>query len=67
MRDFLSSENFTSVIKSDLPFLEVRKTGSSSDPILGSMSDLQEKISHLEAKAGELEKKISGSRLDIRV
>ncbi|EPG68104.1 hypothetical protein LEP1GSC061_0385 [Leptospira wolffii serovar Khorat str. Khorat-H2] len=47
--------------------MEVRKTGSSSDPILGSMSDLQEKISHLEAKAGELEKKISGSRLDIRV
>ncbi|EMJ98420.1 hypothetical protein LEP1GSC192_0205 [Leptospira sp. B5-022] len=67
MRDFLNSENFTSVIKSDLPFLEVRKTVESSDPLIGSMANLQDKISHLENKAGELEKRISGSRLDIRV
>ncbi|EID99998.1 hypothetical protein LEP1GSC185_2680 [Leptospira licerasiae serovar Varillal str. VAR 010] len=45
----------------------MRKTVESSDPLIGSMANLQDKISHLENKAGELEKRISGSRLDIRV
>lgn len=66
MRDFLSSENFMSVLKSELPFLEVKKSVQ-SDPVVSSMVNLREKITDLETKADQLEKRISGSRLDIRV
>lgn len=66
MRDFLNSESFMSVLKSELPFLEVKKTAQ-SDPVVSSMVNLREKITDLETKADQLEKRISGSRLDIRV
>ncbi|TGK17375.1 hypothetical protein EHO61_13320 [Leptospira fluminis] len=66
MRDFLNSENFTSVIKNELPFLEIKKSGN-ADPTISSMVNLREKITDLETKAERLEKKISGSRLDVRV
>ncbi|EQA47252.1 hypothetical protein LEP1GSC050_0995 [Leptospira broomii serovar Hurstbridge str. 5399] len=55
-----------SVLKSELPFLEVKKTAQ-SDPVVSSMVNLREKITDLETKADQLEKRISGSRLDIRV
>ncbi|TGK09858.1 hypothetical protein EHO60_10835 [Leptospira fletcheri] len=66
MRDFLNSESFTSVIKSELPFLEIKKSGN-ADSTISSMVNLREKITDLETKAERLEKKISGSRLDVRV
>ncbi|EPG76145.1 hypothetical protein LEP1GSC058_0682 [Leptospira fainei serovar Hurstbridge str. BUT 6] len=55
-----------SVLKSELPFLEVKKSVQ-SDPVVSSMVNLREKITDLETKADQLEKRISGSRLDIRV